>query len=259
MAFSAGALAMWTTVTPDRGVIKRIIRYPTGPSPPPGSLPSSVTIHYTIRATPTVGAPAPDSPSPPASSTVANGEVLEDSRTCRRRRGRPLTVTIGAAAVLPGLEALAGTLGRGEVALGLIAPAWGHGATPASRRRRPALATATLLVTVERVEPCLHPPGKTICRHGMADLPTPTARDGGGVSTELTFAHGHNSCHGRMATGVDASDAEKRSRPARVALNGKLRDGCQDDVDAATSVSDVTSDDELDPQIPIRGWKGTPF
>lgn len=270
MATAAGPMATWTPVTPDRGVTKRTIRPPTAAPFPPGSRPSSVAIHYTIRATPTVGAPASSTPSPPshpspaAATTVAYGEVLEDSRACRRRRGRPLTVTPGAGAVLPGLEALAGSLGCGEVALGFITPAWAHGATAASRRRRPALAAATLLVTVERVEvssPPLPRGGATTSEWGAAPPPaTPAgARDDRGAS-----------CRGwpaaaTMAVGADGGGAATLSWPAGVALDGRLGGGYQDDADGAPSVSDVTSDDASERADPsddeanlparARGWK----
>lgn len=248
MATAAGPMATWTPVTPDRGVTKRTIRPPTAPPLPPGSRPSSVAIHYTIRATPTVGAPASSAPSPAspppsaAATPVAYGEVLEDSRTCRRRRGRPLTVTPGAAAVLPGLEALAGSLGSGEVALGFIAPAWAHGATAASRRRRPALAAATLLVTVERVEvssPPLPRGGATASGWGAAASPATPA---GGRGDRRASRRGWPAT-ANMAVGADGGAAAESSWPIGVALDGRLGGGCQDDAYGAPSVSDVTSDD----------------
>lgn len=260
MVAAAGPLATWTPVTPDRGVTKRIIRPPTPTSSPPGSRPSSAAIHYTIRATPTVEAPACSNPAPTshspsaAAATVACEEVLEDSRICRRRRRRPLMVTPGAAAVLPGLEALAGSLGCGEVALGFIAPAWAYGATAASRRRRPALAAATLLVTVERVEVSSPPlPRAGVAAGGWGAAPPP-ATSADARSDRGASRHGCPAAT-NIAVGADGGGAAKSSWAVGVALDGRLSGGCQDDADGAPCVSDVTSDDaseRADPQTMKR-------
>ena len=144
-------MATFVPVTPDGSVRKRTIR--AGADDRVGT-PTKMTIHYSIRVTPTVGSP------PPAPAAVSAGAapvpvpapiVLEDSRTRRRLRGGPLTFTPGSSALLPGVEALAASLGTGEVALGLLSPAAAFGSSPALRRRRPALAASTLLVTIECV------------------------------------------------------------------------------------------------------------
>jgi len=144
-------MATFVPVTPDGSVRKRTIR--SGADDRVGTA-TKMTIHYSIRVTPTVGLqPPPEAPvaARAAPVPVPAPVVLEDSRTRRRLRGRPLTFTPGSSALLPGIEALAASLGTGEVALGLLSPAAAFGSSPALRRRRPELATSTLLVTIECV------------------------------------------------------------------------------------------------------------
>lgn len=207
-----------------------------------------------------MGSPPPVIPSSSVpAAAVAYGEALEDSRACHRRRGRPLTVTPGVAAVVPGLEALAGSLGRGEVALGFITPAWAHGATAASRRRRLALAAATLLVTVERVEAASSPLSGVATRGYGARPPTPAGRLDGGANPGWPPADGRGACRGRAAAATASGGVAKPSSwPVRAALDGALGGGCQGDVGGAASVSDVTSDDEADPPAPRRRWQRAP-